>query len=38
MNRRGFLTASACLTATGYAGAAQERPDDETAVRHMIER
>jgi uncharacterized protein (TIGR02246 family) len=38
MNRRGFLTATTCLTATGYAGAAQERPDDETAVRQVIQR
>jgi uncharacterized protein (TIGR02246 family) len=38
MNRRGFLTVTTCLTATGGAAAAQERPDDETAVRHVIQR
>jgi uncharacterized protein (TIGR02246 family) len=38
MNRRGFLSATTCLTATGYAAAAQDRPDDETAVRQMIQR
>jgi uncharacterized protein (TIGR02246 family) len=38
MNRRGFLTATTGLTATGYAAAAQERPDDETAVRQVVQR
>jgi uncharacterized protein (TIGR02246 family) len=38
MNRRGFLTATTVLTATGYAAAAQQRPEDETAIRHVIQR
>jgi uncharacterized protein (TIGR02246 family) len=39
MNRRGFLAASTCLAATGGAAAhAQERTDDETAVRQVVQR
>jgi uncharacterized protein (TIGR02246 family) len=38
MNRRGFLAAASCLTATSVVSAAQERPDDEAAVRRVIQR
>jgi uncharacterized protein (TIGR02246 family) len=38
MNRRGFLAAASCLTATRARSAEQERSDDETAVRQVIER
>jgi uncharacterized protein (TIGR02246 family) len=38
MNRRGFLTGTACLTATGSAAFAQAVADDEAAVRQVIQR
>jgi uncharacterized protein (TIGR02246 family) len=38
MNRRGFLGATTCLTATSFAAAAQDRLDDNSAVRQVIQR